>query len=136
MIDLILVGVVVILLNVLDSVTTELGFRLPKHLRSKESNPFAKGWLEKSPKSAHIFKQVAVIAIVAFLIVFGDMRIMVMLAVMLGLVVANNSYIWIGRKITKRKMHTPFHKACKACHIPENCMYFVWVALAIAFLLF
>lgn len=131
MIDLIIMGVVVVLLNVLDSVTTELGFRLPEHLRTKESNPFAKRWLEKSPKSAHLFKQVSVIGIVVFMIMFGDMRIMVMVIVLLGWVVANNSYIWIGRKITKRKIHTPFYKACKACHIPEKYMYFAWVAVAI-----
>lgn len=142
MIDLILLGVVVILLNVLDSVTTVLVDRLPKYLRAEESNPFAKRWLEKNPKSAHAFKQVSVIGIVVLMIVLGDMRIMMMVVVMLGLVVINNTYIWLGRKITKRKIHTPFQKACVACHVPKNCRYFVWVAvtlpvaLAIGFLLF
>ena len=142
MIDLILIGGVVVILNVLDSVTTELVDRLPQHLQAEESNPFMKKWLENKPMSAHIFKQVAVIAIVAFMIVQGDMRIMMMVAVLLGLVVINNTYIWLGRKITKRKIHTPFYKACVACRIPKNCRYFVWlavtvpVALAIGFWLF
>lgn len=142
MIDLILIGGVVVLLNMLDSVTTELGFRLPAHLRSKESNPFMKSFLENHPVYAHTFKQIAIIGIVAFVVLFGDMRIMVMLAVMFGLVVVNNTYIWLGRKITNRKIRTPLYNACKACHIPENCYYFVWVAItvptawAIGFLLF
>jgi hypothetical protein len=141
-IDLILIGGVVILLNVLDSVTSVLIDRLPEYLRAGEANPFMVGWLEKYPKGSHIFKQLAVIAVVAFLIVAGDMRFMVVPVVILGLVVVNNSYIWIGRSITKRKIHTPFYKACKASHIPENRLYFVWVvvtvpmAVAIGFLLF
>ena len=142
MLECLLLGGAIIMFNVLDSVTTELGFRLPEHLRTEESNPFVKIFLKDHPIYAHTVKQVAIIAIVAFLILVGDMRIILMSAVMLGLVVANNTYLWLGRKITKRKIPTPFYCACKACHIPDNCMYFVWVALTlliafpIAYLLF
>lgn len=142
MIEYLLIGGAVILFNVLDSVTTELGFRLPEHLRAKEGNPMARPWLEKYPKGFHTFKQLAVVICVVILVALGAIQNLVILAILLGLVVINNSYILIGRKVTNRKIHTPFYKACKTCHIPEKWQFGVWlllvgaIAIPVAYLLF
>ena len=142
MLEYLLIGGAVILFNVLDSVTTELGFRLPEHLRAKESNPLAKPWLEKHPNGFHAFKQLTMIGMVIWLVAVEAIQALVVVAIMLGLVVINNSYILVGRKITKRKINTPFYVACKVCHIHNNLMFVVWVlftlavAVPIAYLLF
>lgn len=132
--EIIIIGGLAILFNMLDSLTTWLIDRLPTNLRSEESNVFVKPWLEKYPLLTHAFKQILVIGIVVFLVASRGMEsalLLMFLAIILGFVVINNSYIWIGRKSTKRKIYTPFYKACKLCHVPDSCMYFAWLLLAI-----
>ena len=121
MLELIILGATIIILNVLDSVTTHIAFRQypDKKLRA-ESNPFMRKIMVKSPLKASLIKHTAVLFIVIYLIICSDWLMLRVIGSILGLVVLNNSYIVIRRAIAKRKTTTPMKLLLHKLHIPKK----------------
>lgn len=100
--------------NVLDALTTYLClFRLPPHLQGKEANPLFKGGIKKSFGKSMFLKFMIVMAgTYLFLYIFRQspgqgITAFLILDILFGLAVVNNSYIYIRRKVTGRMSNTP-----------------------------
>lgn len=120
----ILLALVVITFNVLDSVTTNLCFKQypDKELKS-EANPFMRRLMLKNRALAEVVKQVFVTAIVIYYVVANHTEPLKFLSIMFGLVVLNNSYIYLSRKITKRKVVSPLERLRQFIHLPNSLSY-------------
>lgn len=121
---LLTLAVLVIVLNVLDSVTTEIGLhRLPTHLRGREVNPFMERLMKKSEILAKVFKQVLILGFVAYWVVIGEDFGLKLFVIILSLVVLNNSYTLIGRLLTKKKIEAPVRKLQRVLNLPDRFIY-------------
>jgi Domain of unknown function (DUF5658) len=133
MIVLILIGVLCILFNIGDSVSTHYALNhLPDNLKAKESNPFAAGIMSKDPLISDLIKHIGVTMIVFFFIVLEQKALLIEITIMLGLVVLSNTELIIARKITKRKVSTPFGYVCEKLKIKPQYQFFIFVVLIIA----
>jgi hypothetical protein len=132
MLQLILVGILCIIFNVFDSVSTWYALnKMPDNLKAKESNPFAAGIMSKDPLISDLIKHIGVTMIVFFFVVLQQKALLIEITIMLGLVVASNTELIIARKITKRKVTTPFGYLCEKLKIPKKYQFFVFVVLTI-----
>ena len=52
------------------------------------------------------------------------------MAAMIGLVVLNNTYILIGRKITGKRIDSPIRRLQRLLHVPDK-LYYVLVVIII-----
>ncbi len=126
----VLMGITVMVLNVLDSVTTALAFKqYPDKALKGEGNPFMRRLMLKNRLLAEVIKQGAVLAVVIFGIVFNQVIGLRQLSILLGLVVINNSWIVISRAVTKRKVLGPSRMLQRALHIPNKYLYIVVVVV-------
>ena len=123
-------AILAIFMNIMDSVTTELGARqYPDSERKWEANPFARKIMLKSPLLMEILKQVIVTSMVIVLVYAQDIFSLKIIAIALSVVVANNSFIVISRHITKRKIISPAKKLQQIFHTPEKLIYPMMLAV-------
>ncbi len=122
--DYIFWGSLVVVLNVLDSVTTRIGlYGLPVELRAKETNPFM-GWvIGKSHLLADIIKQVFVLGLVALYAYWQNLPTLILFAVLLSMIVVGNIYLLVARLVTKRKVNSPLFYLFRLCRIPQQWDY-------------
>lgn len=124
--ELVLVALLVLVLNVLDSVSTQLCFtQYPDKELKGEGNPFMRKLMLKRQWLAEAIKHVVALGIVAWLVLAHDLATMRLLATMLGLVVLNNTFIVVSRAITKRKVATPIARLIAFLRVPEKYGYAV-----------
>jgi len=125
LIESVIIGAVVLMLNVLDSVTTSVCFRqYPDETLKGEGNPFMRWLMLKNRALAEVVKQCGVLTIVILaVVVWNDVATLKYLAIVLGLVVLNNTYIVVSRAITKRKGITPFEKLRGLIHFPKKYLF-------------
>ncbi len=129
--DYIVLAVLAILFNVLDSVTTHIALnKLPVELRAKEANPLMRPLLLRKPILATVIKQGLVVLLVLWSIAIQSRAGLVFIAVALGLVVINNSVVIIGRVKTHTKVPSPLYKVQKKLRIPDS-LSFLFVILII-----
>ncbi len=126
-----LAAAILIVFNVLDSVTTHIAlYKLPGDLKAKESNPLMAKLFIKNYKVAQAIKHTVVSAAVAYFIISKDLHPLEIMATMLGLVVLSNTYILIGRKITGKRIDSPIRRLQRHLHVPDK-LYYVLVVIII-----
>lgn len=133
MIQYILLALLGLFLNVLDSASTDIALnRLPEHLRAKEGNPIAVFGFRKNYWLFHILKQLVGVAIVT-LYVLGQNKVgLLFIIVLLSLVVINNVESLVERLVRKKKTMSMLFRLSKFCHIPKKVAgYFIMVVLAV-----
>lgn len=130
--EILVIAILVMVFNVLDSATTHLGFKqYPEKDLKSEANPTMRWLMLKNKWLAEIFKQVGVLAIVVFLFLNNEIWSMRVVGIMLGLVVLNNTYVIVSRAIMRKKVISPVKALQRFCHIPERLVYFVAVLIII-----
>lgn len=131
MITAILIGIVVMVLNVLDSVTTHIAFKqYPDETLHGEGNPIMRALMLKNKWLSEMVKQGVVLAIVIYSVMTIDIGALRLFSIILGLVVVNNSWVVASRAIAKRKVFSPFERLRLFLHFPDNKYYYI-VAVAI-----
>jgi hypothetical protein len=132
MLSLILLGVLCIVFNIGDSVSTHYALNhLPDNLKAKESNPFAAGIMNNDPLISDLVKHIGLTMIVFFFVVLQQKALLIEIAIMFGLVVTSNTELIIARKITKRKVTTPFGYLCEKLKILKKYQFFIFVTLIV-----
>jgi len=128
----ILFGVLIVVLNVLDSVSTRLCFSLPEGLKGRESNPIMASLMEGDYLIAELVKHFGLLLMVTYWVYRQDVEVLLAVTSVFGLVVLNNSFIYATRRIVKKKISTPFgifSKVCKICRMPNWVEYIVVIAV-------
>lgn len=130
-----LVGAIVIIFNVLDSITTHIAlYKLPDHLRAKESNPLMATLFTKNYKVAQVIKHTSISAVVAYFMISDNLYLLELAAVMVGLVVVNNLYVLVGIKLTGKNIDLPITRLQRLFHVSDRFYYllsFVLVTIII-----
>ena len=129
-------ALVVLTLNVLDSVTTHLSFKQypDKQLRG-EGNPLMRSLMIKSKVWAEVVKQGVVLLIVSGCWLsrnpekLNGVGTLQYLSTFLGLVVLNNSLTLVSSAIMKRKVPSPLSKLCGLLHVPKSYLFISAVAI-------
>jgi len=130
--ELLIVAILVMVLNVLDSTTTYLGFKqYPDKELKGETNPFMRVLMLKSKWLAEVVKQGGVLAIVIVLFLDNEIYSMRLVGLVLGLVVLNNAYVIISRAVMRRKVISPGRGLQELCHMSGNITYFVMMTIII-----
>jgi len=131
-IEIIIFAILVLTLNVLDSVTTHLAFKQypDKELKS-EANPFMRKLMLKNRVLAEVLKQGFVLAVCVFLIIMNDIASIRFTVSLLGLVVLNNTFVIVSRAITKRRVIAPLEKIRKTLQVPEKYSYVMVLVILI-----
>lgn len=128
-----LVALLVLVLNVMDSVTTSLCFKqYPDKELKGEANPIMRWLMLKNKVLAEVLKQGFVLGFIVWCLFGHELSTLRMATVMLGLVVLNNTYVLVSRVITKRAVASPIKSLRMLLHIPDKYTYLV--ALAVIFL--
>lgn len=132
MVELMAVATLVMVLNVLDSVTTQLCFKqYPDKELKGESNPMMRWLMLKDRRLAEVIKQSVVLGWVIVLFQHRDIYALRFVGIMLGLVVANNIYILVTRAVKRRKVASPLRMLQKVCHIPDSIVYILVIIIII-----
>lgn len=136
-IELVLVALVVVVLNVLDSVTTLIAFRqYPDKKLEGEGNPMMRWLMLKSRILSEVVKQGGVLAILVWMIAEKSLHSLRLASLLLGLVVLNNSFVIVSRAIAKRRVTTPFERLRMLLRVPKKFSYLLIIittlSLAIA----
>ena len=131
--QLIIIGVLCIIFNVLDSVSTHYALnKLPDNLKAKEANPMAASLMSKDPLISDLVKHISVTMIVVFFVLLEQKALLLEITIMLGLVVASNAYLIFARKITKRKVGTPIHYLLNGIGIPRKYEFWIFIVIIVA----
>jgi hypothetical protein len=126
--EIISFAVAVLVLNVLDSVTTELCFKqYPDKELKGEGNPFMRRLMLKNRVLAEVVKQAAIIGIVIYFLWKCDLTGLRLMTIAFGIVVLNNAFIVISRAVTKRKVISPIKRLVALLHMREKFAYLVVV---------
>lgn len=131
---IILFGLLAVVFNVLDSVSTKLCFSLPKDVEGKEGNPLMAKLMENDYFIAEMVKHVGVTLLVLWWMYSRDITLLIMASMVLGIVVLNNFYIYVTRKILKKKiptMFTPFAFIVKKLKIPGWLEYILLIIILV-----
>lgn len=119
--EILLVASLVLVFNILDSVTTALCFKqYPDKELKAESNPFMRKLMLKNGLLAEVVKQGTILVVLAFLLLLNDIFVIRVLAIAFALVVLSNSCIFLARVIKKREVSTPYRLLQKALHIADE----------------
>ncbi len=130
--EIILFALVVLTLNVLDSVTTHLAFRqYPDKDLKAEGNPIMRWVMLKSRVLAEVFKHGGVLAFCIYLVTVNDINSLRLATLILGLAVINNTFIVVSRAITKRKVVTPFERLRRILHFPDKYTYAMTIVVLV-----
>ena len=125
-----LASAILIAFNILDSIATHIAlYKLPDDLKAKESNPIMAKLFVRHYKLAQAIKHAVVSAAVAYLIIHKDLYSLEVVATMLGMVVLNNTYILIGRKVTGKRIVSPIKRLQKLLHVPDRLYYMLVVII-------
>lgn len=117
---LIVSAVLLVVLNVLDSVTTYVGLhKLPEGLQGKEGNPVMAKLLTKWPRLTEALKQLVVAAVAGYLVYQEALFSLVIGLVAFGLVVVNNTYLIVIKLVTRRPHTSPIFHLAKSLGIPK-----------------
>ncbi len=128
--DVILIALAALLFNVLDSVTTKLALsQYPDKELKGEGNPLMRRLMLKSGLLAEVLKQVGVLALVLWCLTSNDIQPLRFFAIMLGLVVLNNTYVVVSRAIAKRKVITPIEKLRRILHLPDKYTFIMAIVI-------
>jgi len=128
--ELLVIAVLVMVFNVLDSATTYVGFwQYPEKGLKGEANPVMRWLMLKSKCSAEIVKQGGVLGLVIVFFLNNEILAMRLMGIMLGLVVLNNTYIITIRAIMRRKVISPGKVLQNLLRISDNKLYFVMVVI-------
>ena len=96
--EIILIALITIVFNILDSLTTNLCFKqYPDKELKGEGNPLMRKLMLKNYKLAEAVKHMGVLMLVMFCLVANYIDSLKLLAILLGLVVLNNTYILLSR---------------------------------------
>lgn len=133
-IEILIMALMVLTLNVLDSVTTHLAFKqYPDKEFKGEGNPLMRRLMLKNKWLAEVVKQLLILAIVSYLLYKIDLDMLHFMAICLGLVVLNNTVVISSRAILKRKVRTPIKMITKFLHIPEKYDYGFAISIILLF---
>ncbi len=122
--EYILLALLGVFFNVMDSVTTHIGLnKLPESIRAEEGNPIAKWGLERHPVLFEIAKQGFVVGYVCYGVYARDIGVLAVIAILFGIVVANNTIPLLMLVITKRKSKSPLFKLASVLGIPSWLTY-------------
>lgn len=127
-----LFGGLAIVANILDSVSTRLCLSLPQTTKGREGNPLMAFFMDGDYLIAEIIKHLSVGILVAFWIYMENTRYLLSAAVLFGLVVINNSYIYLTSRIFKRKLPTimtSFTMLVKRYKLPSLLEYVIVVGI-------
>jgi len=128
----VLFALLILVFNVLDSVTTRLCFRqYPDKELKGEANPIMRWLMLKNQWLSDAVKQVVVIGVVVVLVLARDLFALRIVSVMLGLVVLNNTTTVVSRAVIKREVPSPIKRLRLLLHLPDNFSY--PLALAVIF---
>ena len=128
----ILVFTTIIILNILDSVTTRMAFKqYPDPMLKEEGNPIMRRLILKNRTLAEAVKHTLIPLVATLGIITDNMAALRLIGIVLGLVVLNNSWIVISRAITKRKVISPLRKLQSIIHIPDKYLYIFTIAILI-----
>ncbi len=128
--EVILFAVLSVTFNVLDSITTSLCFRqYPDKELKAEGNPLMRYLMLKSSVMAAIVKHALIIGLVVWYVAIQDIMALRIVAVALGIVVVNNSVVFVSRAVTKRKVVTPIGATRTLLHVPDKYSYPLFLIL-------
>ena len=109
-----------IVLNVLDSVSTHIGlYKLPKELRGREGNPLMAKLMAGVPKIAEVLKHGSGVAIVVYCLYHDYIFGLVVSVFILGFAVLNNTYLIVRKRRTKRQHTSPFILLARRLRVPS-----------------
>lgn len=130
--EIILTTLAVVVLNILDSVTTNIGFKQypDKELKS-EANPWMRYLMLKNKFLAEATKQGVGLIIAGACLYHRDLLPAKYCTILLGLVVVNNSSLILSRLIVKRKINSPFLTLVRRIRLPDKSAFFIFIAFAI-----
>ena len=139
--EVILFALLVLVLNVMDSVTTSLCFRqYPDKELKGEGNPIMRWLMLKNKALSEVFKQGFILGFVVWWLLGNQLETLRLATIMFGLVVLNNSYIVVSRAIVKRETVTPLKKIRMLFHVPDKYSYMLaltiilWISIMIYWL--
>jgi hypothetical protein len=87
--------------------------------------------MNNDPLISDLVKHIGLTMIVFFFVVLQQKALLIEIAIMFGLVVTSNTELIIARKITKRKVATPFGYLCEKLKIPKKYQFFIFVTLIV-----
>jgi len=132
--EVILFALLVLVLNVMDSVTTSLCFKqYPDKELKGEGNPIMRWVMLKSRVLAEVFKHGFVLGLVIWWLLGNQLETLRFATIMFGMVVLNNTYILVSRAVTKWKVVSPTKRLIAFLHLPSKYSYVV--VLVVIFLL-
>jgi len=132
---LLLLAILGIMFNVLDSVSTHIGLnKLPPDIKANEGNPIMVGLMNGDNLIAEIVKHVGVLLFVLYyLFIAKNLEQLLYVAVIFGLVVLNNIWVIVGSLVVKKKIDSPLSVVLKISKIPKSWSYlFVVIMLMVA----
>lgn len=122
--EIISLAILVLLFNVLDSATTALCFRqYPDKELKGEGNPVMRWLMLKNRNLAEVVKHGIVLGFVVYWLLGYNIFPLRLAAIMLGLVVINNSAVFLSRVVLKRKVDSPLKRFMKLVHVPDTIGY-------------
>jgi len=116
--------------NVLDGLTTYLGiFKVPLSLRSEEFNPLFKKHIYSHFGKVMLFKIIGTVGLLIWIWSWETSSDKILslriISIAMGFVVLNNSYIYLSKKIRKKKVMTPGVFLVEICHLPRIIAFLV-----------
>ncbi len=121
MLHYIVLGLCVIVLNILDDVTTYVALhKLPVELRAEEGNPIMAGLMGSDSVLASTIKELGVLLLVTLLIYVKDTSSLYFFVFVLTIVVVSNSFLLVGGVITKKKTGSLINLLETWCKIPKR----------------
>ncbi len=135
--EMISMGLVVMTLNVLDSITTSLCLtQYPdKELRG-EGNPIQRSLMLKSKVLAEVVKHGVCFICVVYSVALSSLSLLTFLSLTLGLTVLNNTFVVVSRAITKRKIISPIMKLMTLLRLPKKYSYVIAMVIITSLSLF
>lgn len=125
-----ILAVLVIVLNVLDSVTTELCLhKLPIGTRGREGNPIMAWVMRKNGVLAEVIKHILILGIVIWFVVSKDIISLKFGVLAFSVVVLNNTYVLVVRWLAKKAVATPLRKLQLVCRIPDGLFYLLAIII-------
>lgn len=127
----ILLGLLGVFFNVMDTITTEIGLhKLPDDIKVEEGNPIAVWGMKKNNLIFEILKQVYVVGVIGYYIYKHNIFGLIVVASLFGLVVLNNSVTLILRNKTRKRIPAPFHIMVTVLRIPKK-LAFIFIVLVL-----
>jgi len=121
--DLIIWAILAFAFNLLDEASTRIGMKTPEDIKNKEGNPIAREMMLNHPRFASVSKIGGLGVLVLFLFALKETLALATLAIAFGIVVVNNFYLIIIKKITQKEHTSPFIILARKLKIPKSFEY-------------